>query len=349
LNSFTKSIAAVAVGGLSLGAGIGMGQGLTLQTRLGTVGLIDAARAGVAVSTSRSSDELNTIQVVKSVSPAVVTIADGSGLGSGVIIDGKSGIILTNNHVIAGAAGGLVEVKLKNARTLRGRVLGTDPIVDIAVVKVNATGLPQAVIGDSDKLDVGESAIAIGAPLGLEQTVTHGVVSALNRKISPDAIEGYIQTDAAINPGNSGGPLLDSQGRVIGINSAVLRGNEAQSLGFAVPINVARQVAREVLSNGTIRHAIIGIGPVSITPELADQFQLPIQSGVIVGSVGEGTPAAAIGLRQGDIITAIDGEKLAGAGDLRRIVRAKKPGDTILLTVRRPNGTARVKLRLAGQ
>ena len=348
MSSFSKSLAAIAVASVSLGAGLGISQGLLGRTHAPATPFTLAAQADPTPSFGRSSDELNTIRVAKSVSPAVVTIADGAGLGSGVIIDGKNGIILTNNHVVARAENGVVEVKLKNARTLRGRVMGTDPAVDIAVVKVNGSGLPQAALGDSDKLDVGQSATAIGAPLGLEQTLTHGVVSALNRKISPDDVEGYIQTDAAINPGNSGGPLLNSRGQVIGINSAVLRGNEAQSLGFAVPINVARDVARQVLSRGSVKRAYLGIGPASITPEVAYEFQLPIQTGVIVGSVGEGTPAAAAGVRQGDLITAINLERLTGSGDLMRIIRGKKPGDIVTLTLRRPRGVTQIQVRLAG-
>jgi len=350
---FPKQLALIATAGITLGAGIGIGQRLIGHSSSGTIAaaplLTATAEANpTAPASERSSDERNTIAVVKEVSPTVVTITSGEGLGSGVIIDGKQGIILTNNHVIAEAPGGQVDVTLKNAKTLRGQVLGTDRDVDIAVVKVNASGLPQAELADSDRLDVGQTAIAIGAPLGLEQTVTHGVVSTLNRKINPDQVEGYIQTDAAINPGNSGGPLIDSSGHVIGINSAVLRGNEAQSLGFAIPINVARDVAHQILSGGNAHRAFLAIQPRSITPELAEQFQLPVSTGVIVWGISRELQTSAR-IYAGDLITSVDGKRIGGSGDLLRIVRAKRPGEIISLGIRRPDGPVTIKVRLGGQ
>lgn len=377
LNKFAGKLTTIGVASLALGAGFGIGQGCMLrsgdnaarqaqkQNYAADYGLGSPAsaapgdpaesaapamgEAAAPVTATRSSDENNTISVARNVSPAVVTIFENGGLGSGVIIDGKNGIILTNNHVVA-ESGGQVEVKLKNAKTLRGRVMGTDPAVDIAVVKVDANDLPQALLGDSDKLEVGQTAIAIGNPLGLEQTLTHGVVSALNRKISPDDVEGFIQTDAAINPGNSGGPLLDSQGRVIGINTAVLRGgrNEsAQSLGFAVPINVARDVARQILSQGRVRRAIMGIVPVSVTPQIAGQYRLPVREGVLLYDVAAGSPAARAGLRDRDILTKMDSVGLSGTGDMLKYLRSKKPGDTITVSGVRPAGNFSVDVRLA--
>ena len=358
MRGFIKNATMLGAAGLAVGVGIGVGEGLLPRhgagrggRTLGTGVILPAspAEADSTLPAGRSSDEQDTIRVVKSVSPAVVTITDGQGLGSGVIIDGKNGIILTNNHVIAGAPARQVDVTFKNAKTVRGQVLGTDPEVDIAVVKVNTSGLPQAALADSDKIEVGQTAIAIGAPLGLEQTVTHGIVSTLNRKIDANQVEGYIQTDAAINPGNSGGPLLDSSGRVIGINSAVLRGNEAQSLGFAVPINVARDVARQVLSGGSLRRAFLPIDPVSITPDIANQFNLPVRSGVMVGRIAPDLLQTSAPLYPGDLITAIDKQTVSGVGDLLRIVRGKKPGDTITLTVLRRNGATDIKARLLGR
>ena len=354
MSGFLKNVAALSAAGLAVGVGIGIGQGLLPRhggaNGGGAIGLpATRAEADSSAPAGRSSDEADTIRVVKSVSPAVVTITDGQGLGSGVIIDGKNGIILTNNHVIAGAPDRQVDVTFKNAKTVRGQVIGTDPDVDIAVVKVNVSGLPQASLGDSDKIEVGQTAIAIGAPLGLEQTVTHGIVSTLNRKIDPNQIEGYIQTDAAINPGNSGGPLLDSGGRVIGINSAVLRGNEAQSLGFAVPINVARDVARQVLSGGSLQRAFLPIKPISVTPDIASQFNLPVQSGVIVWGIDANQLQASAPLYPGDLITAIDKQSVDGTGDLLRIVRGKKPGDLATLTIMRRTGETEIKVRLLGR
>ncbi len=378
MEKFAGKILTVGVASLALGAGFGIGQGCMLRGNIGgqaattrqapisaDFGLSTPASAAPAdpapedtteaspleaeaaapIANPRSTDENNTISVARNVSPAVVTVYENGGLGSGVIIDGKNGIILTNNHVVANS-GGQVRVKLKNAQTLPGKVLGTDRAVDIAVVQVKGGDLPQAVLGDSDKLQVGQTAIAIGNPLGLEQTLTHGVVSALNRKISPDDVEGFIQTDAAINPGNSGGPLLDSQGRVIGINTAVLRGNEAQSLGFAVPINTARDVARQIVSNGTVRRAVMGITPLSITPQLASEYRLPIRQGVLLYDVADGSPAAQAGLRNGDILTKLGDTSLTGAGDLIKYLRGKKPGDSVTVAGMRPRGgfTATVRL-----
>jgi S1-C subfamily serine protease len=348
---FTKKLTALGVASLALGAGFGIGQDIIVK---GVPALTSAAQADPSAlfapgtpGGGRSTEELSTIRVSKSVAPAVVTIYEGSGLGSGVIIDGKNGIILTNNHVVANSDG-TVMVKLQNARTLQGRVLGTDPSVDVAVVKVNATDLPQAALGDSDQLEIGQAAVAIGNPLGLGQTVTQGVVSATGRKISPDDVEGYIQTDAAINPGNSGGPLLDSQGRVIGINTAVLRG-PAEGLGFAVPINVARDVARQIVSGQRVQRGYMGVGLVNITPELRSRFNLPTGTGVIIDEVEEGSPASLAGLRTGDIITAVDGQRVEGRGDLQHVLRSKRPGQSASLKVRRPRGETTVSVRLAAR
>ena len=366
-DNWYRRLAAVGVASLGLGVGCGLGnraaERVMPQSPRSAAAYAqsdnqtDATLArdttgGVTPGNStgaRSTDELNTIQVARQVSPAVVTVMVPGGLGSGVIIDGANGIILTNNHVARQAQNGRVGIKLKNAKELIGEVVGVDPAVDIAVIRVNAKGLPTARLADSDKLEVGQTAIAIGNPLGLDQTLTHGVVSALNRKISPDDVEGFIQTDAAINPGNSGGPLLDSQGHVIGINTAVLRGNEAQSLGFAVPINVARDVARQILSNGTIKRAMLGVNPISITPQIGQQYELPVQEGVILDAVGRGTPAAQAGLRPGDVLTKINGEKLTGAGDLLRVLRSKNPGDKVTLGVLRPRGASEVTVQLGGR
>ena len=364
---FAKKLTTIGVASLALGAGFGVGQGCMMRGSADATSAssqkmsagygIDspasaapgdpspAPEASAPPAQGGSSDEANTISVARDVSPAVVTVLERGGLGSGVIIDGKNGIILTNNHVIANS-GGRVRIKLKNAQTLQGRVLGSNPEVDIAVIKVDATDLPQAVLGDSDTLQVGQTAIAIGNPLGLEQTLTHGVVSALDRKLSPNDVEGFIQTDAAINPGNSGGPLLDSKGRVIGINTAVLRSNEAQSLGFAVPINTARDVAQRILSPGSVRRAIMGVAPVSITPQMANQYRLPVGQGVLIYDVAAGSPAESSGLKDGDILTKIDNQSLSGKGDLLKYLRSKKPGEMVTVTGIRPSGkfTAKVKL-----
>jgi S1-C subfamily serine protease len=325
-----------AVVAVSLAGGIGMGVGQ------GLVGARDlsAAWAQEAVL-ARSGEERTVIGVAKQARPAVVSVKrDGAG-GSGVIIR-RDGVILTNAHVVGEAK--QVEVHLASGRSLQGQVVGVDPVVDVAVVRVDAKDLPEAPLADSDRLEVGQTAIAIGNPMGLEGTVTTGVVSATNRQRSPDEFVGFIQTDAAINPGNSGGPLLDSQGRVIGINTWII--SKATGLGFAVPINVARDVAKQVMETGHVRRAVMGIVPTSVTPELATRFKLPVSQGAAVVQVNPGSPAEKAGLLAEDIVTHIDGKELAGAGDLRRVIRDHQAGDSVTLTVRRAEQTLTFKVRL---
>ena len=251
-------------------------------------------------------------------------------------------MILTNAHVVGNASE--VQIRLANGKELPARVLGKDPSVDIAVVKVTGAELPEAVLADSDQLEVGQRAIAIGNPLGFEGTVTTGVVSATNRQRSLDDFVGFIQTDAAINPGNSGGPLLDSQGRVMGINTWIV--GRASGLGFAVPINVAKDVAKQVLETGQVRRAVLGVMPGSVTPEIAEKMKLPVKQGAAVVEVSAGTPAEQAGLKAEDIITRIDRETVTCAGDLRRILRGKKAGETVTLTVVRGTQTLTVPVRL---
>ncbi|HET7600856.1 MAG TPA: trypsin-like peptidase domain-containing protein [Gemmatimonadales bacterium] len=279
--------------------------------------------------------EQNTVQVVRRVSPSVVMVRRGEGLGSGLIVQ-SDGVILTNAHVVGDAA--TVEVGLADGRTLEGKVLGRDPTVDVAVVRIDARDLPTIPLADSDHLAVGQTAIAIGNPLGLERTVTEGVVSAINRSPRGFGLDGLIQTDAAISPGNSGGPLINSSGQAIGINTAVISAPGASGLGFAIPINLANDIARQVLTTGRITRAFLGIDYRDIGPELARQFRLPVDEGVIVATVGRGTPAAEAGLRPGDIITALDGQAVTQGADLRKAIRGRKPGDTIRLQVLRPDG-----------
>jgi S1-C subfamily serine protease len=257
-------------------------------------------------------------------------------------------VILTNAHVTGGAR--TVGVRFADGRTLEGRLLGEDSIeqggADIAVVQVNTADLPVARLADSDNLDVGQSAIAIGSPLGLEGTVTTGVVSATNRQRSPDDIVGFIQTDAAINPGNSGGPLLDSQGRVMGINTWII-GRGAQGLGFAVPINVARDVADQLITQGRVRRALLGVAPGSVTPEIAERFGLPISQGAVILQVTPGSPADRAGLRAEDIITRLDGQSVTSGGDLRRILRQKRGGQSVAVIVQRGRRRLQTTARLA--
>jgi serine protease Do len=201
----------------------------------------------------------------------------------------------------------------------------------VAVVRIPATDAPVAPIGDSDQLVPGQTAVAIGNPLGYERSVTTGVVSGLNRSIRGASLEALIQTDAAINPGNSGGPLLDSQGRVIGINTAIIPA--ASGLGFAVPINLARNIAEQLLTTGRIRRAVLGIQPVDVTPPLAQQLGLAAREGVLVYGIDETTDAYRAGIRPGDIITRLNDTRVAQSGDLRGVLREIGPGGNVRVEI----------------
>ena len=326
---------------LAVGVGIGVGQGLTGQ--------------GVSprpLDAQPGQVEDIAVRVARQATPAVVSIATESGSGSGVIIN-RAGTIITNAHVVGNSRA--VRVGLQNGQTLQGTVRGRDPSVDIAVVQIPGGNYPTAPLGDSDRLQVGQTAVAIGNPFGLERTVTTGVVSAVNRTID-EQFEPLIQTDAAINPGNSGGPLLDARGQVIGINTVVLRdptsGGTASGLGFAIPINLANEIARQLIATGTVRRAYVGIITADITPELAAQFGFPVQRGILVRDIGRGTPAAAAGLQIADIITQINGQAINSSGDLRRFLRGQPSGATATFTVLRPGvrgavQTLRVPVRLS--
>ena len=287
----------------------------------------------------RLPDEATIIRVARQVTPAVVSVTDpGVGLGSGVIVR-ADGIIITNAHVVGTAS--RVEVGLADGRQIAGQVLGRDPTVDVAIVRVGLTGLPTAPLGNSDQLEVGQTAIAIGNPIGLDRTVTTGIISAINRSPRGFELGGLIQTDAAINPGNSGGPLLDSQGRVIGINTAVIRVESAEGLGFAIPINTARDIAEQFLTTGRVRRAFLGVVPIDVTPAMAAQMGLPVREGVIIYNVQEGSPAARAGLRNLDIVTRMNDTPITQAGDLRRVIRQVGAGGTVRIEVRRPPNGAR--------
>ena len=287
--------------------------------------------------TPLTSEEQNVIRVARQVTPAVVSIiVPNVGSGSGAIIR-RDGMILTNAHVVGNAR--TVQVGLADGRKTTGTVLGRDPGLDVAVVRIPITDAPVATLGNSDQLQVGQLAVAVGNPLGLERTVTTGVVSALNRTARSVGGETFIQTDAAISPGNSGGPLVDSRGAVIGINSAELTGTGVSGLGFAIPINIAMQMAGQVLATGRYIRPFLGITYGDVDADMAAQFRLPVKQGVLVTSVAQGTPAAAGGLRIQDIITRVNDTPITMGGDLRRVLRGLRPGDPARVTVvRPPNG-----------
>lgn len=329
----------VALLGFFVGAGSGVA--LSAHTAIAPVFAATAAPTSSAGSGYVPQEE-TVIRVARIITPAVVSITvPNYGSGSGAIIR-QDGMILTNAHVVGNAR--TVQVGLGDGRTLDGTVLGRDVALDVAVVRVDATDLPAATLGNSDQLQVGQLAIAVGNPLGLDRTVTTGVVSALNR--SPRGLVGdaFIQTDAAISPGNSGGPLVDSQGRVIGINSAELLGRGVQGLGFSIPINLAMEMASQVLATGRYVRPFIGIGYADVDSMLATRYRLPVKQGVIIGQVQRGSPADAAGFRPQDIIVAMQGEPVRGGGDLARLLRGHKPGDIVQFTVVRPPNGARATI-----
>ena len=274
------------------------------------------------------------------------------GQGSGFIIDGN-GIILTNAHVVSGAD--TVTVTLKDGRTFKGEVRGIDEPSDLAVVKIKGQNLPVAPLGNSSELNVGDWAIALGNPLGLDNTVTLGIVSTLNRSSSqvgiPDKRLDFIQTDAAINPGNSGGPLLNERGEVIGINTAIRA--DAQGIGFAIPIDKAKAIKDALAKGEKIPHPYIGIRMLSLSPEIAKQFNtdpnspitVPEINGVLVVQVAPNSPAAAAGLRRADAIVEINGQPVTTAEQLQKVVESSQIGQTLRFKVQRGGQTQQLSVR----
>src|SRR5437899_6225336 len=235
------------------------------------------------------------------------------GLGSGFVIN-ADGYVVTNNHVVDGATE--IRVKLADGRELAGRVVGRDPRTDLALLKVDAHGLPTIPLGDSAALKVGEPVMAIGNPFGLEQTVTTGIVSATGRAIGAGPYDDFIQTDASINPGNSGGPLINARGQAIGINTAIFsQSGGSVGIGFAIPISLAKNVVTQLADSGKVTRGWLGVGIQPVTPELAKSFGRTETAGVLVSSVSEGSPAERAGIKTGDIITEYDGRKVERASD----------------------------------
>lgn len=248
-----------------------------------------------------------------------------------------------------------VTVTFKDGREMRGEVIGEDPLTDLAVIKVEASSLPTVTIGDSDALRPGEWAIAIGNPLGLDNTVTAGIISATGRtsaqiRVSDKRVQ-FIQTDAAINPGNSGGPLLNERGEVIGVNTAII-GN-AQGLGFAIPINQAQAIANELVARGRVDHAYLGIQMRTLTPALRDEInanpsaglRLQTDAGVVILGVARSSPAAQSGLRLGDVILSMNGQTVTDASEVQRIVEGTNVGDAIAMTLNRNGRTVELAVR----
>jgi serine protease DegQ len=288
--------------------------------------------------------------VVRKVEPSVVTIFVGNGLGSGVVW-AKDGTVVTNHHVIESAGtGGRVQVAFADGRRVAGRVRASDPITDLAVVKADRTDVPPAAFQRSLPV-VGELAVAIGSPLGLESTVTAGIISGLHREIpgaDQQSLVDLLQTDAAISPGNSGGALVNGRGEIVGINEAYLPPSTgAVSLGFAIPSTTVVDVVRQLLENGRASHAFLGITPQAITPEIADQLGLDRTTGVLVFEVEQGGPAADAGIQPGDVLTRMGNRELEGVEDLLDELRQHKAGDRVQITLVRGGRTQQVEVILA--
>jgi S1-C subfamily serine protease len=323
-----------------------------------------------------SGDEQNNIDVYKAAREATVNITSvvyrenffmqvypSEGTGSGFILNGD-GEILTNNHVVKGSS--QLTVTLADKKVFKAKVLGTDPKDDLALIKIDAgRKLPAMHLGDSDALVVGQKVLAIGNPFGFEGTLTTGIVSSLNRTIQTEAsraLEGMIQTDAAINPGNSGGPLLDSHGNVIGINTAIYGPQGNIGIGFAMPINRAKNMLEEFQKHGRISRPVLGIKEVWVTGDLAEMLELPNKGGLLITQVDRGSPAEQAGLHGpndvvivggayqlavgGDLIIAVEGQPVTTRDALQKVMDRKRGGDILNLTIYRKGRTMDVKIKL---
>jgi S1-C subfamily serine protease len=364
--------AIVAVAGLlAVATGLVSTSGGTTTIRTGQVAASGATTAAAVTDGESSGNTIN--QIYKADGPGVAFIeskeAEGVASGSGIVLDDE-GHVLTNNHVIEGASEVTVSLEAEG-QMYPATVVGTEPNKDLALLKVEAPAskLHPLKLGDSSQMEVGDPVVAIGNPFDLQRTVTSGIVSALQREIqAPDGvtIDNVIQTDAAINPGNSGGPLINSSGEVIGINSQIETGGSGSEgnvgIGFAIPIDTAKEEIATLESGSADEHGYLGISGATITPELAQAFNLPVEEGVLVQQVEEGGPAAAAGIQGattaatveggefglgGDIITAVNGEPIASTEDLVEKISDGHSGETVELTVIREGQTATVSVKLA--
>ena len=304
-----------------------------------TVVRIDADRK-VATNVPAALNDPSFEQFFGSQMPNIPSEQIQKGLGSGFVVS-SDGLILTNAHVVEGS--NQVKVTLKNGQTYQGKVMGTDSLTDLAVIKIEANSLPAITFADSDNLQPGEWAIAIGNPLGLDNTVTTGIVSATGRSSAQvgvaDKRVSFIQTDAAINPGNSGGPLLNAQGEVIGINTAIIQ--NAPGLGFAIPSNAARDIAEELIAKGRADHPFLGIQMAQITPELKQElksqknFEVDAAAGILIVDVMPNSPAERAGLKSGDVIQAIGEQKITAADQVQQAVEKVEIGEQLNLSLMR--------------
>ena len=307
--------------------------------------LIDSVKGAVVnvdVAKRASGEELELMQHLRRRGPNAEEGPISSGTGSGFIVDPR-GIVLTNNHVVADAVS--IKVRLDDGRSFDGEVLGRDPLTDVAVVKLKGKfdALPFVKLGDSSAIRVGDWVVAIGNPFGLAQSVSTGIVSALDRQIGASRYDQFLQTDAAINPGNSGGPLFSLKGEVVGMNTAIVQGS---GIGFAVPSNLIKAVMPQLQESGSVTRGWLGVGVQDVSPALARALAVPTRSGALITSVNDNSPAAAAGLKEEDVVTAIDGEKVANAGSLTRIIALKRPDTAVTLSVVREGKPRDLKVKL---
>jgi len=305
-----------------------------------------------------SGFESRVIKAVEKVSESLVSISSThlerrffgavplEGQGSGVVLS-RDGLIITNNHVIDGAS--QVHVNLKDGRAYVGEVVGTDEATDVAVIKVQANDLPAADLGDSEALKVGQFALAIGNALGLPggPTVSMGVISAVRRPLpgSDFIFEGLVQTDAAVNPGNSGGPLADLDGKVVGINTAMIP--YAQGVGFAIPINTVKRIANEILEHGRVSRPWIGISGIDLSVPIARRYGIPVESGFLVAEAVAGGPADRAGIRSGDVIVGAEDQQVAHTKDLLFALSKVQAGGVVRLDVNRMGSSGKVQVSLS--
>ena len=328
-------------------------QATTAPTEVVTVGhalpdfstLVEREGAAVVnISTARTRTAANPGFDPRS-EPGVPVPQIRQGVGAGFIVS-ADGLVLTNAHVVEGATE--VTVRLTDKRELKARVIGSDRRTDVALLKVEATGLPTVRLGDPNRTRVGEWAVAIGSPFGFENTVTAGIVSAKSRSLPGDGYVPFIQTDVAINPGNSGGPLFNLAGEVIGINSQIYsRSGGYQGLAFAIPIDVALKVRDDLVKFGKVQRGRLGVSIQPVSRDLADSFGMPKPIGALVNNVDPASPAASAGLRAGDVVVAINNRRVEQSADLPRFIGELRPGDAVAITVWRDGAERTLRARLS--
>jgi S1-C subfamily serine protease len=384
--------AAGLVGAALLGGAVALGGAAAVGVGEGTTTVREVVNAPAPISANFRGGALSINEIYRRSAPGVVQVTSTSvvesqpdsffgnpfvpsrqtqrSLGSGFVMD-KAGHIITNYHVVEGAQS--VEVSFSNRETMHAKIVGSDPSTDVAVLKVDtrSSALTPLTFGDSDTVKVGDAVVAIGNPFGLERSITSGIVSALQREIqAPNlyAIDHVIQTDAPINHGNSGGPLLNAQGQVIGVNSQIETGSSGEQgnvgIGFAIPINTVKEVAAQLIKDGKVEHAFLGVRVDAINPKIARLFKLPVERGLLVGRVEAGSAAAAAGLKGGttdvvvagetwtiggDVIVRVNGTPVATRAQLRDAISSKRPGDRLELEIYRGDKRMTVKVKLGRQ